>query len=189
MLKSFDVLFASSNRNKFIEAKKILAHTGIKLGFFKSKLQEIQSDSIEEIATKKVFDAFNQCKKPVIVEDDGLFIESLNGFPGPYSSYVFKAIGNKGILKLVGINRNAKFHSIIAFCDKKNQSTLFGAKVSGKISKKIKGKGWGYDPIFLPANKKNTYAMLKNKNEISHRYLALKKFSNWFENKQGSIYQ
>jgi XTP/dITP diphosphohydrolase len=186
---SFDVLFASSNRNKFNEAKKILLQRGIKLGFFKCKLEEIQSDSIEVIATKKASDAFNQCKKPVIVEDDGIFIESLNGFPGSYSSYVFKTIDNKGILKLVGINRNAKFHSTIAFCNKKNKVTLFSAKVNGRISKKIEGKGWGYDPIFIPAGKKNTYAMIKNKNEISHRYLALRKFSNWFVNKQESIYR
>jgi len=37
----------------------------------------------------------------------------LNGFPGPYSSYVFKTIGNKGILKLVPSKRKAKFVSII----------------------------------------------------------------------------
>ena len=189
MPKSFDVLFASSNSNKFNEAKKILSQRGIKLGFFKCNLLELQSDSIEKIAKKKVADAFNQCKKPVIIEDDGLFIESLKGFPGPYSSFVFKAIGNKGILKLVGKNRNSKFQSTIAFCNNKNNVTLFSAKVNGTISKKIEGKGWGYDPIFIPSGKKNTYAIMKNKNEISHRYLALKKFSNWFVNKQGSIYQ
>ncbi len=83
MPKSFDVLFASSNRNKFREAKKILSNNQIKLHFFKSQLQEIQANSLEKIATKKAADAYNKCKKPVIVEDDGLFIESLNGFPGP----------------------------------------------------------------------------------------------------------
>ena len=183
MLESYDIFFASSNRNKFNEAKKILSQRGIKLGFFKCNLQEIQSNSIEEIATKKVIEAFNQCKKPVMVEDDGLFIESLNGFPGPYSSYVFKSIGNKGILKLVGKKRKAKFHSTIAFCTRKNKVSLFSASVNGKISNKINGKGWGYDPVFIPARKKNTYAMIKNKNEISHRFLALKKFSNWFVSK------
>jgi XTP/dITP diphosphohydrolase len=189
MPESFDVLFASSNRNKFNEAKKILSQRGIKLGFLKSTLEEIQSDSIEDIAKKKVSEAYNQCKKPVIVEDDGLFIESLNGFPGPYSSFVFKTIGNNGILKLVGKNRTAKFHSTISYCNKKNKVKLFSANVNGKISKKIEGKGWGYDPIFIPSRNKNTYAMIKNKNEISHRYLALRKFSNWFLNKQESLYR
>ena len=178
---SYDILFASSNANKFREAKQILAINGIKLGFFKCKLEEIQVDSLEKIASKKVSDAFKQCKKPVIVEDDGLLIESLNGFPGPYSSFVFESIGNKGILKLVSKNRNAKFHSVIAFCNK-NKIKLFSANLDGKISKNIKGKGWGYDPIFIPKGKKQTFAEIKNKNEISHRYLALKKFSNWYSN-------
>lgn len=188
MQQLYDVFFASSNKNKYQEARAILAEFGIKLGFFNCKLLEIQSDSIRKIALHKVTDAFSQCKKPVIVEDDGLFIDSLSGFPGPFSSYVFKTIGNKGILQLVNTKRNANFQSVIAYCDKK-QVALFDAKIKGKISKKTHGKGWGYDPIFIPHGQKMTYASLKNKNEISHRYLALRKFAMWFVRKQQSIYR
>ena len=74
--------------------------------------------------SKKAQDAFSKLKKPVIIEDDGLFINSLDGFPGPYSSYVFKTIGNKGILNLLKNNRKAKFVSIITYCDKKNYNPL-----------------------------------------------------------------
>jgi len=186
MQKSFDLLFASSNTNKYFEAKKILANFGIRLRFFKCNLQEIQADSIKEIASQKARDAFHQCKKPVIIEDDGLFIESLVGFPGPFSSYVFKTIGNKGILKLVGKNRKAKFQSVISYCDKKNDLSLFEANVLGRISKALRGRGWGYDPIFIPSGKTKTFAELDNKNEISHRYKALKKFSTWFVRMQQS---
>ena len=56
----------------------------------------------------------------------------------------------------------------------------FDSKVSGTISKKISGKGWGYDPIFIPSNYKKTFAQLKNKNEVSHRFKALKKFASWY---------
>lgn len=188
MQQSYDILFATSNKHKYQEAKTILAEFGIKLGFFSCNLQEIQNDSIKKIALQKVTDAFNQCKKPVIVEDDGLFIDSLGGFPGPFSSYIFKTIGNKGILKLVNTKRVANFQSVIAYCDK-NRIAMFDVKVDGKISKKIHGKGWGFDPIFIPEGKNKTYAILKNKNEISHRYLALKKFSNWFVRRQQSIYR
>ena len=188
MQQSFDVLFASSNKNKFIEAKKILADFGIKLEFFKCDLQEIQSDSIQDIASEKVVDAYKKCKKPVIIEDDGLFIKSLYGFPGPFSSYVFKTIGNKGILELMKKNRSADFRSTIAYCDK-NNFMLFNASVKGKISKKIIGKGWGYDPIFVLNNKEKTFAQLTDKNSISHRYKALKKFSNWFLHMEKSSVQ
>jgi XTP/dITP diphosphohydrolase len=185
MQRSYKVFFVSSNRDKYREAKKILSKFGIKLGFFYCKLEEVQADSIKEIAIKKVQDAYDKCKKPVIVEDDGIFIDSLNGFPGPYSSYVYKTIGNSGILRLIGAKRSATFESVIAFCDK-NGIMSFTSKIPGTISKNPQGKGWGYDPIFIPKGKTQTYAMLSDKNNISHRFQALKKFSNWFLHMQQS---
>ena len=183
MPMSSDLLFASSNKNKFQEAKNILSEFKINLGFFKSNLTEIQAKSIKQIAALKVDDAFRQCLKPVIVEDAGLFIESLNGFPGPFSSYVFKTIGNSGILRLVDTKRGAFFQSVVAYCDNKYGVKLFESKVSGRISKISKGKGWGYDPIFIPKGESQPYSIINNKNKISHRYKALKKFSSWFKNK------
>jgi len=182
MQKSFDLYFVSSNNHKYQEAKIILDSFGIKLGFIKSTLEEIQSNSLKDIALYKAKDAFSKCKKPLIIEDDGIFIDSLNGFPGPYSSYVFKTIGNKGILNLLNQNRKAKFVSIITYCDKYILQS-FDAKIDGSISKSVKGKGWGYDPIFVPNNSQKTFAQLNNKNELSHRYKALKKFSKWYLHK------
>ena len=106
MRKLSDLLFVSSNIHKFKEAEAILDSFGISIQFFKSNLEEIQSNSIKEIASKKAQNAFSKCKKPLIVEDDGLYIDSLDGFPGPYSSYVHKTIGNQGILDLLKKNRN-----------------------------------------------------------------------------------
>ena len=182
MHKLFDLYFVSSNTHKYKEAKSILDSFGIKLGFFKLNLEEIQSNSLKDIAEKKAKNAFSKCKKPIIIEDDGLFIDSLNGFPGPYSSYAFKTIGNKGILKLVSSKRKAKFVSLITYCDKKILES-FDAKLDGTISKSQKGKGWGYDPIFIPKNSGKTFAETDHKNELSHRFKALKKFSNWYLNK------
>lgn len=182
MHKLFDLYFVSSNSHKYKEAKSILDSFGIKLGFLKLNLEEIQSNSLKEIAEKKAKDAFSKCKKPLIIEDDGMFIDSLNGFPGPYSSYVFKTIGNKGILKLVPSKRKAKFVSIITYCDKKTLES-FDAKIDGTISKSQKGKGWGYDPIFVPKNSRKTFVEIDGKNELSHRFKALKKFSNWYLHK------
>ena len=180
MPKSYDVLFASLNTHKYEEAKKILAEFEIKLEFFQTDLMEIQDDSLSEIALKKVLDAYDKCKKPVIVEDDGLFINSLSGFPGPFSSYVFKTIGNNGILKLIGSNRTAQFRAVIAFCDSNKKPVFFESNVFGEISKNIQGKGWGYDPIFVPENQNKTYAELAEKNNLSHRYKSLKKFASHY---------
>ncbi len=174
-----NLLFVSSNIHKYIEAKKILDSFGINVEFFRCTLEEIQSNSILDIASKKAKDAFSICKKPLLIEDDGLLIDSLRGFPGSYSSYVFRTIGNEGILNLVTQNRRAKFISVITYCDKKKLES-FDAKLDGTISKFQKGNGWGYDPIFIPKNYTKTFAELSNKNKLSHRYKALKKFSNWY---------
>ena len=184
MQQSYDVFFASSNVHKYEEAEKILSEFGIKLDFYQTNLVEIQDDSLSKIALQKALDAYDKCKKPVIVEDDGLFIDSLSGFPGPFSSYVFKTIGNNGILKLVEDNRGAKFRAVIAYCDSNKKPKLFEYSISGKISKNLQGKGWGYDPIFIPEKQNKTYAELAEKNKISHRYESLKKFADWFNNKQ-----
>lgn len=164
----------------------ILSKFDINLGFFKCHLEEIQADTLEEIALHKVTQAFSQCSKPVIIEDDGLFIESLNGFPGPYSAFAFKTIGNKGILKLLKAKRKAKFQSVIAYCKRKNDVMLFKAVVDGNISKKLMGTKWGYDPIFIPDSQNKTYAQLKDKNLVSHRYLVLRKFAMWHSHEQES---
>ena len=179
MHKLSELLFVSSNIHKFKEAKEILDSLEIPIKFFKLTLEEIQSNSIKEIALKKAQDAFSKCKRPLIIEDDGLHIDSLGGFPGPYSSYVQKTIGNKGILDLMKISRNAKFVSTITFCDENNLKSFTGI-LYGTISKLEKGQGWGFDPIFIPKNQKKTYGELIEKNNISHRYKALKKFSNWY---------
>jgi len=184
MPQSYDIFFASSNVHKYEEAEKILSEFGIRLGFFQTELVEIQDDSLSKIALQKSLNAYEKCKKPVIIEDDGLFIDSLSGFPGPYSSYIFNTIGNNGILKLIGDNRDAQFVAIIAFCDSSNEPILFESSVTGTISKNIQDGGWGYDPIFIPEKQKKTYAELADKNKLSHRYESLQKFANWFNNKQ-----
>lgn len=184
---SSSLYFASSNQNKFEEARSTLATFGMPLKLFKCNLEEIQAETLQEVAQHKAAQAYRLCSKPVIVEDAGLFIKSLKGFPGPYSSFVFDTIGNRGILKLLSKQRRATFRSVIAYCEREGDVMLFESDVEGKISKKLQGKRWGFDPIFIPEGKTLTYSQLKNKNQISHRFLALKKFANWYLHRQISI--
>src|ERR671910_2306385 len=136
--------FASSNQNKFLEVQSILSIRNITIDFSKIHLVEIQSDSIEEIARAKAKTAFAKVGRQVIVEDDGLFIDSLGGFPGQYSSFVFRTIGNDGILKLLAgsAKRSAYFRSLIAFYNGITLSISQG-RVNGRISERItEGGGW-----------------------------------------------
>ena len=156
--------------------------------FCKLNIVEIQSDSLEEIAREKCRYAFSKIKSPVIVEDDGLFIDKLNGFPGQYSAFVFKTIGIKGILELLRNyeDRSAYFTSIITYC-KGREPYVFSGKVYGWIKEQITEGGWGYDPIFIPNKSNLTFGqlhMLKRKQEFSHRSLALTQFVEWFKMEQ-----
>ena len=154
----------------------------IAVDFSHTHLVEIQSDSLEEIAREKAKTAFAKVKRQIIVEDDGLFIDSLSGFPGQYSSFVFKTIGNDGILKLLAgsTKRSAYFLSLIAFYDGRILSISEG-RVNGRITDRITEGGWGYDPIFVPDGTDLTFAELdKSKNEYSHRKRALEKFAQWY---------
>ena len=186
MQQSSELFFVSSNENKFQETERILSNFGMQINFFKTTLEEIQSNNLNDIAEQKAINAYEIVKKPIIIEDDGLFIDSLNGFPGPYSSYVYDTIGNKGIMNLLENceTRDAKFASIIAYCDSECDVKLFESSIPGKISSTIEKGGWGYDPIFIPDGESKTYANVSDKDKFSHRSAALTKFSNWFLDKQ-----
>jgi XTP/dITP diphosphohydrolase len=178
------ILFASSNDKKYREVKSLLSHFDIDVQFFKKSLTEIQADSLEIIALNKSHSAFLDISTPVIVEDDGLFIEELNGFPGQYSSFVFDTIGNWGIIKLLqkATSRHALFKSVFAFNNGRNSLT-FGGETKGTIARKMTKGGWGYDPIFIPHNSDLTLGILETqgaKEFFSHRAKALKKFGDWF---------
>ena len=187
MQQSSELFFASSNENKFQEAERILSNLGVQINFFyKTILEEIQSNDLNDIAEKKAINAYDLIQKPVIIEDHGLFINSLNGFPGPYSSYAYDTIGNKGIMSLLENSqiRDANFVSIIAYCDNDYGVKLFESSIPWKISSVIEKGGWGYDPIFIPDGESKTYANVFDKDKFSHRSASLKKFSNWFLDKQ-----
>jgi len=182
-----ELYFATSNANKFDEVRKILSDYGVRVEMTKLELTEIQSDDLARIASEKARNAYASLRENVIVEDDGLFIDSLKGFPGPYSAFVYKTIGNEGILKLMeGItDRMATFKSIIAYCDSDLMPLMFVGEVKGTISETRRGRSWGYDPIFVPKDSGGlTYAELASrKNELSHRKLALEQFAKWYAEK------
>jgi XTP/dITP diphosphohydrolase len=187
LLSDNKIFFATNNLNKIREAQGILSNFGIIIEKIDAKKVEIQSDVLEEIvlhALKKV----NKRTIPIIIEDSGLFIEKLNGFPGPYSSYVYRKIGCDGILKLLEgeKERGAKFVSIVGF-KKEKMIRIFKGEIVGRIAYKKKGThGFGFDPIFMPENVEKTFAemSLEEKNLWSHRGRAFKALGEWLK---GSI--
>jgi XTP/dITP diphosphohydrolase len=188
-LKCRIVFFVTNNFNKFNEARRVLGEYGIAVGMLRVKTAEIQGDRLEEIAKTSVTEAFRNCNLPIVVEDAGLFIEALRGFPGPYAAYVYKTIGNAGLVKLMENmeNRNATFQSAIAYCDGHTAPVCFEGEAAGKITREEKkGRGtlgFGFDPIFQPLESVKTFAemTIEEKNDFSHRAKAFRKFAEWYK--------
>jgi len=168
------IYFITGNKHKYIEAKKILHEIEMK----HIPYPEIQADSLEEVAEFGINYLKNKVNGKFFLEDSGLFINYLNDFPGVYSAYVFKTIGNDGILKLMeGIDgRKAYFKAVIAYYD--GEIHLFKGICHGRIAMQKRGKGFGYDPIFIPNGSKKTFGEMnkEEKNKYSHRGIALREF-------------
>ena len=190
-LSSCKVAFlATGNVHKFNEARRILSEHGIATAMLRTiRTVEIQDDEIWNIAKARAVDAFQKCNLPIIVEDAGLFIEKLAGFPGPYSSYAYRTIGNEGVLKLMEniVDRKACFRSVIAFLSSKtNKPKCFKGKIEGRITEEKRGShGFGFDPIFKPLHTSKTFAqmIIEEKNQLSHRALSFRKFAEFYINK------
>jgi XTP/dITP diphosphohydrolase len=123
------------------------------------------------------------------VEDAGLFVDALKGFPGPYAAYVYKTISNPGLLKLMENvkDRKATFRSVMAYYDGQSEPVCFEGEASGRIAyDEIWGNlktGFGFDPIFQPEGSKKTFAemTIEEKNGFSHRANAIRKFAEWYK--------
>ncbi|KXB02580.1 hypothetical protein AKJ43_01450 [candidate division MSBL1 archaeon SCGC-AAA261D19] len=177
--------FVTSNRKKFEEAKLIAESHGIELNHRNVPYVEIQDDRLVEIVKPSAQQACALIGEPCFVEDSGLFVEEMGGFPGPYSSYVYRRLGNGGILKLMEDreNRRAKFMSAVGYCEPGSKPTVFKGMVEGSIAFEPSGsKGFGFDPIFIPdGGGGRTFAEMtsKMKNAFSHRAEAIGKFVKW----------
>ncbi|MBX5321231.1 MAG: XTP/dITP diphosphatase [Candidatus Bathyarchaeota archaeon] len=187
-LKGKVIFFATNNINKFNEARRVLSRYKIAVGMLRVKTLEIQSESLEEIAKNSAIHAFQQCHLPIIVEDAGLFVEALKGFPGPYASYVYKTIGNEGLLKLMkeATNRRARFQSMVVYFSEELESPIcFKGEVLGEITETVREgcSGFGFDPVFKPLKSEKTFAEMDidEKNLYSHRAKAFHKFARWYK--------
>lgn len=163
--------FVTSNKNKVKEFKQIL-EPEIKVKHVHMPYPEMRSDNPEEIAGQSAEMLANKLRKNVVVEDSGLFIKALNGFPGTCSAYVHKRIGLSGIINLMhGVKcRDCTYKSAVAFCEPKKKPISFLGEEKGKIAEVIRGDfGFGHDPIFIPEKSDKTYGEMKS-------YAAAKKF-------------
>jgi len=180
--------FITGNMHKLEEAREALTPLNVEFDHDDGGYTEIQSDSLEEIALRGVEEGCRRLNRAVFVEDAGLFIHALNGFPGPYSAYVFRTLGNAGILRLMeGISdRSAHFESCMAFSAPDHPPVAFVGRVDGVITQKGRGaSGFGFDPIFEVEGKTFAELSTSEKCKNSHRARALVKLVSFLKELKG----
>ena len=187
------VWFLTSNAGKLAEATHHFAKLGMTVRALEvpeGAIVEPQASTLEEVAEAKIRQALEHLPHEgamVLVEDAGLFVDALDGFPGVYSSYVHETIGNAGMLRLLAHLlsedparskrlRSASFQAVAALWD--GQEIHLGRGVCrGSIAHDVEGEGgFGYDPLFIIREYHRTFGELDLtvKRAISHRSRALR---------------
>jgi len=187
------LVFASNNRHKIKEIKSILGNSFTLVSLIDLNIREEipeEEPLLEGNALAKARYVNNLTGMSVFADDTGLEIESLNGLPGVHSARFAgenkdSAANIEKALNLMGTteNRKARFRTVIALI-LNNKEYLFEGIVNGRIIDERRGKeGFGYDPVFIPDGKSQTFAEmdLDEKNTISHRARAFEKLREFLQ--------
>ena len=193
MKKISKLLIGTNNKGKYKEIRDLLpkyikTHS---ISEFKLKSPRENGLTFTENSIIKSQYFSKKTKLICLADDSGLEIDILNKSPGIYSARWggkrgdFKKAINRVYRELTKKDPNWKYKKVkarficalsICYLDKKIASVL--GKVEGYISEKPKGKnGFGYDPIFIPKNKRKTFGEMSSlqKYKIDHRFNAFKK--------------
>ena len=190
------LILASNNKKKIKEMQEILKELNIEVKSLENENINIDvvedGKTFEENAKKKAKEIYEFLLKRgdenfiVLADDSGLTVDYLKGEPGIYSARYAGEHGNdkknneKLLKNLRGVhkeNRGAKFICQLALFTERGEYFKVTGDVKGYIIEELHGEGgFGYDPLFFyePLNK--TFAQLtsEEKNQISHRGVALK---------------
>ena len=176
-----DVDFCTTNPGKLREARGILGEFGLRVHALRRRLPEPQADSLEEVVRAKLA-AVPSRPRPWFVEDSGLFLDGLGGFPGVYSAYIYRIWGFDPILELLQRRpRSARFRTV-AGVRRGRTVRYFVGECAGTIAERPRGsQGFGFDPIFIPSGSSRTFAEMApaEKGAISHRGQALRAVGNF----------
>ncbi|OQY20282.1 MAG: non-canonical purine NTP pyrophosphatase [Desulfobacteraceae bacterium 4572_35.1] len=190
------LIIASQNKGKLKEISCALATVGIEavaMDSFGDLVPAIEDgETLEENAIKKAKAVVQQTGLPCLADDSGLMVDALNGRPGVYSArYAGEdasyADNNELLLRELKEfppeKRQAAFCCVMALCYPDGKCQLFTGKLEGVILEQFQGNdGFGYDPLFAVGGQQRSLAQMSvaEKNEISHRGLALQKLLNHF---------
>lgn len=193
------IVLASRNKHKIEELRETLSLLGIELKstYDFPALEEVEedADTLEGNALKKARYVHKKTGLPALSDDTGLEVDALNGRPGVYSARYAgeNATYQDNVDKLLDeLNdvpmerRGAQFRTVAALVTEEEFHTFEGICRGTIITKEQGSGGFGYDPVFVPASYKKTFAELdpEIKNKISHRGKAIQKFYEWLEKQE-----
>ncbi|MFQ5526147.1 MAG: non-canonical purine NTP pyrophosphatase [Thermoanaerobaculia bacterium] len=163
-------VLVTGNENKVLEAERIC---GFPIRHVEADLPEIQSASLAEVTREKAAEAWHRLERPVIVEETGLELASMNGFPGPLVKWMLEAIGPVGIARTAAGLEDARARAvcIVAYHDGAEYFAGEG-RTDGELVLPPRGEhGFGWDSVFRPEGEERTYAELgdQKKDEVGHR--------------------
>jgi len=173
------LILVTQNEHKIEELTPVFEELGVPFETSGLEKYEVRAPSVGMVAMEAAKHAYKVLKRPVVVDDTGLYIEALSGFPGPYAA----------VLRLMDVveDRDARFDTGVGYADGWVFRYFVGT-MYGDIASAASGKGgFGYDPIFIPDGESRTYAELSldEKVKVSHRSEAFRKFLEWYvENRQ-----
>jgi XTP/dITP diphosphohydrolase len=186
-LESMKLIFATNNEHKVEEIRSV---TGNKFEIITLKEAGITidipepHDSLEANASEKSRTIYQMTGTNCFSEDTGLEVEALNGEPGVKSARyagedkAFEKNIDKLLIKLENQeNRKARFRTVISLIISGEETQFEGIAEGQIISFRKGGKGFGYDPVFIPEGSDKTFAemSLEEKNKYSHRNKATMK--------------
>lgn len=177
------------NPGKVREFREGLAGVPVEFHHLDRTYHELQADTLEEVASFGLQELAGEVEGDFCLEDSGLFIDALAGFPGVYSAFVYRTVGLNGVLKLLkgADDRRARFASVVAL-SWDGETHLFRGEVRGSIARAPLGSGgFGYDPLFIPEGEKRTFGAmpLEDKMARSHRGRALEKLAEFLNRELG----
>jgi len=158
--------FLTGNQGKLREASTLFSKFDIEVKQLRAQIIEPQSDNLEEVARAKMAQALDYLPNKehlLLVEDAGLFVGSLNGFPGVFSAYALQTIGCDGIIRMMkhlqsddpvqdSHLRKAEFQAV-AVLHIAGEILIARGLCPGKIAHQPSGgEGFGFDPIFIPSD-------------------------------------
>ena len=181
------ILIGTHNKGKFKEIAYLVSKKYKKISPLSLNIKSPKETGKSFIANSKLkvrfFSKF--VNYPVLSDDSGICIKALNNKPGIYSARLAKKYGSfynamKFILKKLKNkkDRTATFVCSLSYKTNNQKIVTVQGKLKGKISSSMKGKnGFGYDPIFIPLNKKITFGQMSKvkKIKMDHRFLAFQK--------------